>query len=184
MLENFISEIRKDLIFFGTCGCIVALFMIWRWELKQYGIETGGNFEEVLLSDFVSFNAFVFVFLGYIILSCITNILNDLNFSLEILKNVVSHIESRLCQISSTIICFVMGIYVVILFYIINNDVVSSGTTLILYLTISIIIIFVVTLISLIIGRKIKPFDNAGSSVVFLVFSFSALLFLILCGKR
>lgn len=178
VLENFISEIRKDLIFFGSCGCIVALFMIWRWELKQYGIEPGGNFEEILLADFVSFNAFVFVFLGYLILSCATNILNDLNFPLEILKKVVTHIESRLCQISSTIISFLIGVYASIAVYTIISKPVG-GFRLVIYLTLSIFVIFLATIYGLMIGRRMKLIDTLGWSLLILAISLSLLFFLI-----
>lgn len=38
---RLVTEIRKDIYFFGTCGVVVGLLMLWQFKLKTLGVATG-----------------------------------------------------------------------------------------------------------------------------------------------
>ena len=42
-LDKFLTELKKDIFFFGGCGIAVVLFMIWQARLKELGLASNPN---------------------------------------------------------------------------------------------------------------------------------------------
>lgn len=158
-LNRFIAELKKDIWFFGACGIVVGLFMVWQARLKELGVLQNPKWATDLFSDFMSFNAFSLIFFGYLLLGCVATIFSDLGRQKPCLEAAVSHMEVRLAQIASAIVSFLTGLLALVTLYsILNLD--SGGVTLLaLALVFSFLIVAGFT-VAFLVGRRTKPFDK------------------------
>lgn len=158
-LDRFITEVRKDLWFFGGCGAVVGLFTVWQSRLKELGIAQNPRWASDLFSDFMSFNAFGLVFFGYLLIACISTVFASLGHARPKLELAVSHMESRLAQIASAIVCFMAGLLALVVVYSILN--LDSGGAKLAALTVLFAIFIVGSFVmALAVGRRTKPFDT------------------------
>lgn len=104
------QEIRKDLPFFGICGFAVGWLMIAQFRLKEIGVAPKESWADTLFSDFISFNAFGFVFIGLLGLGSLITCLHALKLNWPKLEKSAVHLEARLAQLASSIISFTIGL--------------------------------------------------------------------------
>ena len=182
-LNRFVTEIKKDILFFGLCGSVVAIFLVWQIRLKELGIADNPKWALDLFTDFMSFNAFGLIFFGYLLLGCIATVFADLVHPMQVLERAVSHMESRLAQIASAIVSFMAGLLALVLFYSFLN--LDSGGVKLAFLTILFsFFIFGGFVVALLIGRRTKPFDKWWVALLsFLVLS-GALGWLLVQGGK
>ena len=94
------AEIRKDLCFFASCGFIVGLLTVWQYTLKERGVAHGESWPDALFSDFVSFNAFGFIFCGLLLIGSFATVMNALGCQWPRLESAVAHLENRFAQLT------------------------------------------------------------------------------------
>ncbi len=110
VIARLYSEIKKDYVFFSSCGFFVSWSLVLHSRLKTLGVSPSGNWADDLFADFIPINVFVLIFLGFIGFGSITSILTALGWRSDFLLNSVSHIESRFAQLTSSILCFSFGV--------------------------------------------------------------------------
>lgn len=183
VFDKFSAELKKDILFFGGCGFTVALFLVWQARFQELGITKNAHWANELFSDFISLNAFSLVFLGYLLLACIANISIGLGCSFPKLTNAVSHMESRLTQIASSIIAFMVGLLTfVVLYSILNFD--DGGLKLIFLAFVFSFLILGSLTAALLIGHRTKPYNIWWVSVLtFAVFACLLAWLLVQGGK-
>ena len=158
-VDRFIAEARKDLWFFGSCGAVVGLFTVWQSRLKELGLAQDPKWASDLFSDFMSFNAFGLIFFGYLLVACVSTVFAGLGRSNPKLELAVSHMEARLAQIASAIVCFMAGLLaLVVLYSLLNLD--SGGAKLAVLTVLFAIFIVGSFAMALVVGRRTKPFDK------------------------
>jgi hypothetical protein len=135
-----------------------------------------------LFADFMSFNAFGLIFFGYLLIACTLAFCEDLGFSFPKLERAVSHVELRLTQIASAMLCFISGLIALVLVYsFLNLD--YSGFSLI-FLTVLFALFIVSSLfIALSVGRRSQPFDKWWVAIIFMMLLTIVLWWLLLQGK-
>jgi len=182
-LDKFLVELKKDIFFFGGCGAVVALFMVWQARFNELGLAKNPNWANELFSDFMSFNAFGLIFFGYLLLACIANAFSDLGYSLPKLENAVSHMEARLMQIASSIIAFMSGLLtLVILYSVLNFD--GGGGKLIGLAIIFAIFIFGSLTMALMIGQRSEPYNKWWVSIASFIAISCLLGWLLIQGSK
>lgn len=182
-VDRFTVELRKDIWFFGGCGVVVALFMVWQARLKELGIANDSKWATDLFSDFVSFNAFGLIFFGYLFLGCIANVFFDFGRPLAKLEAAVNHMESRLTQIASSIVSFMAGLLLLVVIYsILNLD--SGGFLLIAMSGLFSGFVFVTFVIALAVGRRTKPFEKWWVSALMFLCTTGTLGWLLIHGGK
>lgn len=103
-------EIKKDFLFFALCGGVVGWLMILQARLKDGGIAPKNSWADALYADFVSFNAFGLIFVGFIGFGALRSCLRALGIDWPWLEGAVNHLETRLAQLASAIIAFTAGL--------------------------------------------------------------------------
>lgn len=165
ILNKFWTELKKDILFFGGCGSVVAIFFIWQSHLKERGISKNPHWATDLFSDFLSLNAFSLIFFGYMLLASIANIFAGLGFPLKKLEDTVFHMEARLTQIASSIIAFSLGLlFLVVIYSILNLD--SGGIKLIFMALLLLVFILSSLTMALIVGYRTEPYDKWWVSII------------------
>jgi hypothetical protein len=183
IVDRLTGEIKKDLIFFGMCGAIVGYFMILHSRLKEEGFVNGDGWANSLFNDFVSFNAFGFVFVGLIAIGSISTIALSCGFKWPRLVAVVEHLETRLAQISSAIISFTAGLSFMALLH--AGLTISAGGILFSVLIVSFNgLLFVGFFTALVIARGIKPWGSLPFAILSLLMAIAALVWFIVAGIK
>lgn len=182
-LDRFTAELKKDIWFFGACGVVVGLFMVWQDRLKELGIVQNPKWANDLFSDFMSLNAFGLIFFGYLLLGCVATVFADLGHPKPRLEAAVIHMEARLAQIASAIVSFLVGLLALVTLYsVLNLD--SGGIKL---FGLAIVFAFLIVggfAIALLVGRRTKPF-NTWWMALFSSFAIAAILgWLLLQGGK
>lgn len=158
-IERFAGELKKDIWFFGACGAVVALFMVWQARLKELGLVESPKWANELFSDFMSLNAFGLIFFGYLLIASIATVFADLGHPKRKLEQIVSHMESRLAQIASSIVAFMAGLLSLVLIYSVLN--LDSGGLKLAGLTIGFSFFIAASFVmAWLVGRRTKPFDK------------------------
>lgn len=177
-VDLLVGELRKDIWFFGTCGFAIGLFMAWQPRIKALGIAKDPQWAGQLFSDFVSFNAFGLVFFGYLLLGCLAAIFNAMKRQSSRLTDTVSHVESRLAQLASSIIAFMSGLLALVTLYsFLNLD--SSGLKVIALTAFFSLFVATVFVVATFVGRRIEPFDKWWVAVITLILTMSILTWLV-----
>ncbi len=158
-LDRFTAELKKDIWFFGACGVVVGLFMVWQARLKELGLVENPKWASDLFTDFMSFNAFGLIFFGYLLLGCVATVFAGLGHPKPRLEAAVTHMEARLAQIASAIVSFLAGLLALVTVYsVLNLD--SGGLKLFLLAFLFALLIVGGFVIALLVGRRTKPFDK------------------------
>ena len=184
ILKRLTDEIQKDWKFFSGCGAIVGYFFLVDDRLREQGIATGSeSWANALFSDFMSFNAFGFVFMGLIALGTIATVASSLGHKWLRLEATVLHLEERLAQIASSIITFAIGLSVLALLHSVFT-LTSGGAKLA-----SLVVIFNAMLIGgfvtgSAITRRIKPFDTWWVAILFFCGALFAVALFIVKGTK
>ncbi len=104
LITRLYEEVKKDIYFFGACGFFVGILFISQSRLKELGILRDPKFASDLFKDFLSINAFIFVFVAYVILSWTNHFI-----TCSILDKTISPIGEKLHQFGSSIVSFAIG---------------------------------------------------------------------------
>lgn len=174
IVKRLLVEIRKDISFFGSCGALVGLLMLWQFKLSVLGLASGKAWPIELFSDFVSFNAFTLVFIGLIVISTAATLLRELGLPLPRLEASVAHLEERLSQLASSIISFTLGLSALALLHALLT-LEQGGLWLAVLVVIFDCVIFGGFIAAAAFARRIAPFDKWKASLS----AFAAALFFI-----
>ncbi|WP_369978043.1 hypothetical protein [Xanthomonas bundabergensis] len=156
-LSRLQAELRKDLPFFGFCGLIVGLFLVWQAKATERGWSKA-HWASDLLSDFMSFNAFGLVFFVYLAIGCTITVLSRFNVNLRFLASSLDHMEERLTQFASSLLAFMVGLLVfVILASLLNLD--SGGLKVLLLSSLFSGLIGFTYIAGTLVARRAEPFD-------------------------
>lgn len=175
------AELRQDSRFFGPCGAMVGLLMLWRDRLRPMAFWRGDTWPHALFSDFVAFNAFSFIFLGLMMFGTMAGVARRAGRPLPRLDSMVVHIESRLRQLASSIIAFTAGLSVIAL---LHGVLALSGGGLMLVLAVLLLDAMLVVgfLSAVLIARRVAPFDTWWAAVVLFVAAFGSVVYLLVYG--
>lgn len=178
-IDRFIEELKKDIWFFGACGAVVALFMVWQARLKELGLVENPKWANELFSDFISFNAFGLIFFGYLLIASVATVFADLGHPKQKLELLVSHMEVRLAQIASSIVAFMAGLLALVLLYSVLN--LDSGGLKLAALAIGFSFFVAATFVmALLVGRRTKPFGKWWVALVSTLALAGALVWLLI----
>jgi hypothetical protein len=166
--SRLLAEIRKDIFFFGPCGALVGLLMLWQFKLTTLGVASGKAWPTELFSDFVSFNAFTLVFIGLIAVSSVSTLARAFGQPLPRLEAAVTHLEERLSQIASSIISFTLGLSTLALLHALLT-LEKGGFALAFLVVLFNWLIFCGFVTAAAIARRIEPFNKWGPSLLALV---------------
>lgn len=174
-------EIKKDSPFFGACGLAVGWLTVAQFRLKEIGVAPKESLADALFSDFVSFNAFGFIFIGQIGLCSLVNCLIALHFSIPRLEKYLAHVEARLGQIASSIISFTVGLS----FFSSGHalfTVTSQGIILAIMIAVLDCVIVVGFVLAALVARRSKPFDRWYVNFASLASALAAMSWILLFG--
>ena len=161
----FKEEIKRDLLFFGSCGFAVGLFTVWQARLSELGVGKNAKWASELFADFISFNAFGLVFLGYLFFACLSTVLADIGRPSATLDAAVSHSETRLMHMASSITAFMLGVLaLVILYSALRLDL--GGLKLIALSALFCILVVAAFFTALAVGRRSPPFNRWWAAVL------------------
>ncbi len=133
--------------------------MVWQTRLKEIGLSENPKWANELFSDFFSFNAFGLIFFMYLLFASFATVLADLGHPKQKLEQIVSHMESRLAQIASSIVAFMVGLLALVLIYSVLN--LDSGGLKLAGLTIVFSFFIAASFVmALLVGRRTKPFNK------------------------
>jgi len=180
---RLLAEIRKDIYFFGPCGAVVGLLMLWQFKLTTFGVATGQAWPTELFSDFVSFNAFTLVFIGLIAISSVSTLARTFGRPLPRLEATVIHLEERLSQIASSIISFTLGLSALALVHALLT-LEKGGFALALLVLLFNWLIFCGFVAAAAIARRIEPFNKWGPALLALVGALFFIGWLLLKGIK
>ena len=166
--KRLLADIRQDILFFGGCGVVVGLLMLWQFKLGSLGLITGKPWPTELFTDFVSFNAFTLVFLGLIAVSSVATLARAFGKPLPRLEATVVHLEGRLSQIASSIISFTVGLSLLALLHALLT-LERGGLALALWVLLFDGLIFCGFVASTAIARRIEPFNKGAVALLFLI---------------
>jgi hypothetical protein len=177
------QELKKDWWFFGGCGACVGLFIQWEPRLQALGVAEDPEWALTLFTDFVSINAFAFVFFAYLLLASIASLLAALHRPQRKLEFTVTHIEARLTQITSSILSFVAGLGLFALFASFFG---LHSEGLILFGVLAALAAFLCfsAVLGIVVGRRTPPFHLWPCSLLLLVLSCIALVYLLANGGK
>jgi len=171
------AELRKDLPFFGFCGLIVGLFLVWQGKATERGWSKA-HWASDLLADFMSLNAFGLVFFAYLAIGCTITVLTRFNFTHRYLTSSLDHIEERLTQFASSLLAFMTGLLVfVALASILNLD--SGGLKVLLLSLIFSLLVGFTYVAGVLVARRAEPFDIWWVALIMLSVCFGVLGWLI-----
>lgn len=183
VLNNLHNELKQDIKFFGSCGFIVGALMILHSWLKNIGVNPKETLADALLTDLISFNVFGFVSFGLIGLGALASCLRAMNLTWMALETLVSHLELRLTQISSTIIAFNIGLLVFAAGYAICTKTLG-GVELCLAATLFNAAIYAGFVFSTIIGRRIPPFNECRIALIIFIGAIICLGLIVVYGPN
>ena len=179
--KALLSEMRKDITFFGACGVLTGLLMVWQHRLQVIGVGKDTAFSMNLFSDFVSFSAFGLIFIGLVALGTIQTIILRFGWHWRWLASTVAHLEGRLTQFASTIVSFMLGLLAIALLYSFLN-LETDGARL---AVIAIPFCFVICaghVAAIAIVRREPPFEKWWAALFFFASALVLLTILILRG--
>ena len=153
------TQIKKDIWFFAFAGFSTGFITFWQHGLKQAGWAKGQSWPYELFTDFVSVYAFLFIFLGVIIVSSVATTARCFSLDLPQLDLAVVHLESRLIQLVSAIICFLMGLSAAFTVHWLGTPNMSD-IVLVSGILALVGILFCGSVSASIIARRVKPFDK------------------------
>lgn len=181
--KALLLEMRKDILFFGGCGFITGLLLVWQTRLKAMGVINDDTYALSLFSDFVSFSAFGFIFIGLIALGTLQTIFLSIGWKWRWLEATVAHLEGRLTQFASTILCFISGLLALALLYSFFN--LETGGALLALISIPFsLVIFAGNVSAIIVVRREPPFNKWWVAMLFLVGHSWLIIALILRGTK
>jgi hypothetical protein len=181
--DRILSEIKKDMWFFGLCGMFVGLFMVWQFRFRVLGIAENPRWASDVFADFMSVNAFCLISFGYLILACISTMLKDLGCSWPKLELAVNHVESRLVQIVSSMVSFMAGLLVVFTIY--TGLVLDSSGLWVAFLAILFSVLVIGGFVAaVLVGHRTKPFDSWWAALLILLVTVSSLGWLLIQGHK
>ena len=183
VVNTLIEELKKDIWFFGGCGFIVGLFTVWQSRLTELGFVKNPKWANELFSDFVSFNAFGLIFFGYLLIACASTFFKGLGFSCSKLEQTVHHMESRLTQIASAILCFMFGLFILVALYS-GLNLNYGGLPLIFLSTLFSLFIVSSFVIALSVGRENEPFNKWWVAIISIGVLATTLFWLLLQGGK
>lgn len=165
------EEIKNDFYFFTPCGFLVSILLVWQDPLKKLGIFENQRWASDLFNDFLSWRAFAFVFFIYALLGFI---FSKSGYKSKRLENILSHINDRLRQFGSSIICFTAGFSLFLLGLLIGTADSSVARALFITVLFFIFISAAIILIELFVRhQKIFDRDFLIVSIVFTVTYFA-----------
>ncbi len=183
VVARLLSEMRKDLPFFASCGVVVGLLMIWQYRLTELGVARGESWPKELFSDFVSFNAFSFVFLGLIAVGAAATAVKATGRHWPRLENTVNHLESRLAQLASSIISFTLGLSSLALLHSLLT-VTAGGAVLFVVVVLFDLLVFAGFGVAVLVARRTEPFDRWWASALMLCLACAAVAIFIARGVQ
>ncbi|MCW5199662.1 hypothetical protein VU05_02935 [Desulfobulbus sp. F1] len=158
-IDRLTIEIKNDIYFFGGCGFLVGIMLIWQARFKEIGIADNPKWASETFNDFLSGNAFGFIFFIYVLLGTANNVIGKFGYNSSRIENIINHIGDRFYQIGSSIVSFTIGFIVFVFIYSLFNCEIG---TIRLFLTASLFSIFIATIVVMadILARRVKPFDK------------------------
>ena len=147
------EEIKNDFYFFTPCGFLVSILLVWQNQLKKLGIFENPQWAFDLFNDFLSWRAFAFVLFVYAILGFI---FRKSGYKSKKLENIISHINDRLHQFGSSIICFTAGFSLFLFGLVIGTADSSAARALFITVSFSVFISASIILIELF----VRPQEN------------------------
>ena len=150
------EEVKNDFYFFTPCGLLVSILLVWQNQLEKLGIFENPQWASDLFNDFLSWRAFAFVLFVYAILGFI---FSKSGYKSKQIENIISHINDRLHQFGSSIICFTAGFSLFIFGLVLVTADSSAARALFITALFSVFISATIILIELFI-RPQKNFDR------------------------
>jgi len=176
-----LKGLRDDLPFFGGCGFLVGFLAVVQERIREAGWGTGKPWTNELASDFLSLQAFMLVFIGLAFVSGLRSLLEGVRPGWPRLATAVEHIRSRLLQISTPSIAFMLGLVINIAIRSFLN-VRIDGLGFISSLLILAALLVIACGVGLYIAKKSGPLDNLAGGSVMVVASAIAFGWLLLRG--
>ncbi len=161
---RLLAEVRKDFPFFAICGFVVGMLMIWQYGLKKPGIARGESWPKQLFADFVSLNAFSFVFLGLIAVGTVATTVKATGCHWARLERAVEHLEFRLAQLASSIISFTFGVSILAIIQCFRHEKEGYGE-LVTALALFNFLVFASFVVAALVARRTVPFDRWWISI-------------------
>jgi hypothetical protein len=153
------GEIRKDLGFFGAIGLVVGYFFPLHEKLEAAGLAAGKAWADALTEDFLSINAYALVLFGLILIGSLASALSGFWREFPRLNAMRAHVENRLTQIASSIICFVVGVCALATLHALFT--IEPGGLLLLPVSLLLILLIVGSYIAAVwVARRLEPFAN------------------------
>ncbi len=170
-IDRLKEEIKNDFYFFTPCGLLVSILLVWQDQLKKLGILENPQWASDLFNDFLSWRAFAFVLFVYALLGFF---FSKLGRKSETLGNILSHINNRLRQFGSSIICFTAGFSLFLFGLVIGTADSSAARALFITVLFFVFISASIILIELFV-RPQKSFDRDFLivSIIFIVTYFA-----------
>lgn len=171
------TEFKKDVQFFGFCGVLVGIFLLWQSKAKQQGWSRA-NWASDLLGDFMSFNAFGLVFFAYLAIGCTATVLSSFGMAPSWLLKGLDHVEDRLTQFASALIAFMAGLLsLVAIASLLNLDLGGLKVFLLALLFCALVAVTYIT--GNMVARRAEPFDRWWVALLSLVICLSVLVWLV-----
>lgn len=130
LISRLFDEIKKDWPFFSFCGFLVSSSVILRGQLEAFSGSLGADGSRALMLDFFPIRAFFFIILIFWCLGAVSSLLNNWGWPWAFLDGVVHHIELRFLQLTSSILCFCLGVAAYAMFH---SALISSPDGIILF---------------------------------------------------
>ena len=172
-------ELKHDVWFFIPCGVVAGLLSIVHVRLKVWGIAQGEDWaaKDIML-DFLSMNAFLLIWIGLIVLEAIWTLMKKPGMHMPRFEAINAHIESRLFQLTSAMLSFILGLIVVAL-----GHAACNKTTTGVRLTVTLMVIAVQLLGACLCSSMVKFIDKRWSALLMLVFAVGIIVCLLVWGK-
>ncbi len=168
LVSRFLAEFKKDIHFFGLCGLVLALLMLWPGTVFNQGSDANQNWFSSLFAEFVSFEIFAFIFLMYLYPACIATIFSDLGLQPTRLNKVLLHLEMRMTQIASGLVSFLVGFVLVVAVYAVPFfdetvlEFIAAAVSISLFS-------FGCLLVAFMVGMRAKPFDRWWAALLLMI---------------
>jgi hypothetical protein len=175
------TQIKKDIWFFAFVGFSVGFMTFWQHGLKQAGWAEGQSWPYELFTDFVSVYAFLFIFLGLIFIGTVASAATIFSLPLRRLDEAVAHLESRLIQCVSAMICFLMGFSAAFSMHWLSTPNIPD-IVLVLGMFALMGILFCGSIAASIIARRVKPFDKPLPCITMAIAVLAAWAWLLVSG--
>ncbi len=179
IVNRLYIELKKDILFFGSCGVLVVSFFILRSAFQAQGVGSSASWPDDLFSDFISLDVFAFLSFGFIVLASINTAIYLLGKSCTRLEAIIQHIENRFTQLTSSIMSFSIGMAVAALGHAMMTYT-AGGLELALLLFVLNTLLFAGYYATLLYATREKPFDNWWGISIGLTLTCACFLYLIL----